>query len=198
MWPRSRRAFRSRGNLGFSKNTVIRSAFGMFATPFEMSFYNHAADSALFSPTYGFGPTTTGGPAVPGGTPIPFDDPWSVFAPTGFKTPFPPFASPNYAPGSSIAFVTPVQVQTAFNSRLQTGPDTDPGISVIEHQFGNSIVAKVGYIGSESFHLPEPIERNPGIYSSNPSVNGLRSQYPNFSSILEYNSGDTALTTDFS
>ena len=35
---------------GFSKNTVIRSAFGMFATPFEMSFYNHAADSAPFSP----------------------------------------------------------------------------------------------------------------------------------------------------
>ena len=128
---------------------------------------------------------------MPGGTPIPFDDPWSVFAPTGFKTPFPPFASPNYAPGSSIAFVTPVQVQTAFNPGFKLG-QTQTWNLVIEHQFGNSIVAKVGYIGSESFHLPEPIERNPGIYSTNPSVNGLRSQYPNFSSILEYNSGDTA------
>ena len=32
---------------GFSKNTLVRAAFGMFATPFEMSFYNHAADDSI-------------------------------------------------------------------------------------------------------------------------------------------------------
>ncbi len=36
-------------------NTSIRAAFGIFAAPFEMSFYNHAADTAPFSPTFSFG-----------------------------------------------------------------------------------------------------------------------------------------------
>ena len=88
----------------FLGNTSIRSAFGMFAAPFEMSFYNHAADSAPFSPTFDFTPTTTGGPVVPGGTPIPFGNPWTAFAPTGGKSPFPPFASPNYVPPSNVGF----------------------------------------------------------------------------------------------
>jgi len=56
------------------QNTSVRAAFGVFAAPFEMSFYNHAADTAPFSPTFAYGPTNTGGPAVPGGTPIPFGD----------------------------------------------------------------------------------------------------------------------------
>src|SRR5205814_5457676 len=46
----------------FLGNTSVRSAFGSFAAPFEMSFYNHAADTAPFSPTFDFQPTTTGGP----------------------------------------------------------------------------------------------------------------------------------------
>jgi len=172
-------------------NTSIRSAYGMFAAPFEMSFYNHAADSAPFSPTFDFVPTTTGGPVVPGGTPIPFGDPWSVFAPTGGKSPFPPFASPNYKPDSSVAFITPVFVQTAFSPTFKIGRVQSWNFSV-EHQFAGNMVAKVAYVGSESFHLPNPVERNPGIYSTNPNLNGLRSLYPDFGSVLEYNSWVTA------
>lgn len=176
---------------GFSKNTSVRAAFGMFAAPFEMSFYNHAADSSPFGPTYSFDPTTTGGPLVPGGTPIPFGDPWSVYAPTGFKSPFPPFASPNYAPPSSTQFILPVFVQTAFSPSFKLGRTQTWNIS-IEHQFAGNIVAKVAYIGTESYHLPNPVERNPGIYSTDPNISGLRSLYPNFGSVLEYNSWTTA------
>jgi hypothetical protein len=175
----------------FLPRTVIRSAFGMFASPFEMSFYNHAADSAPFSPTFDFTPTTTGGPVVPGGTPIPFKDPWSVFAPSGGKSPFPPFASPNYAPGSDVNFILPVFVQTAFAPDFKLGRVQTWNLSV-EHQFDRNIVAKVAYVGEEAFHLPNPVERNPGIYSTNPNFNGLRSLYTNFGSILEYDSWVTS------
>src|SRR2546426_9703387 len=74
------------------QNTSVRAAFGVFAAPFEMSFYNHAADTAPFSPTFAYGPTNTGGPVVPGGTPIPFSDPWSGYAPSGGASLCPPFA----------------------------------------------------------------------------------------------------------
>jgi len=170
-------------------NTVIRSAFGMFAAPFEMSFYNHAADTAPFSPTYSYGPTTTGGPVYPGGTPIPFDNPWSVFQPTGFKSPFPPFSSPNYAPSSSVQFVTPVFVQDSFAPDFKIGRVMSWNLSV-EHQLKSSIVLKAAYVASESYHLPTPIDRNPGIYSTDPNLNGLRA-YSNFQSVLAYGSWTT-------
>jgi hypothetical protein len=175
----------------FLGNTSIRSAFGMFASPFEMSFYNHAADSAPFSPTFDYTPTTTGGPVVPGGTPIPFGNPWSAFAPTGGKSPFPPFASPNYAPPSSVGFILPVFVQTAFAPDFKLGRVQTWNLS-IEHQFSGNIVARVAYVGEEGFHLPNPVERNPGIYSTNPNLNGLRTLHPNFGSILEYDSWVTS------
>lgn len=175
---------------GFLRNTSVRSAFGIFAVPFEMSYYNHGADTAPFSPTYNFDPTTTGGPPVPGGTPIPFADPWSVYAPTGFKSPFPPFSSPNYAPPSDATFVLPVNLQTAFSPSFKLGRTQTWNLSV-EHQFRGNILARVAYVGSESYHLSNLADRNPGIYSTNPNVNGLRIN-PDFSQILEYNSWATA------
>jgi hypothetical protein len=175
----------------FLGNTSIRSAFGMFASPFEMSFYNHAADSAPFSPTFDFTPTTTGGPVVPGGTPIPFGNPWSVFAPTAGKSPFPPFASPNYTPPSSVGFILPVFVQTAFAPDFKLGRVQTWNLS-IEHEIARNIVVKAAYVGNEAFHLPNPVERNPGIFSTNPNLNGLRTLHTNFGSILEYDSWVTS------
>jgi hypothetical protein len=174
----------------FISNTVIRSAFGMFAAPFEMSFYNHAADTAPFSPTFSLGPTTTGGPVVPGGTPIPFADPWSVYAPTSGKSPFPPFAASNYAPDSSVPFITPVFVQDSFVTDFKIGRVLTWNLS-LEHQFQGNIVARAAYVGSESYHLPTPIDLNPGHYSTNPDLNGQRS-YADFQSVLAYGSWTTA------
>jgi hypothetical protein len=171
-------------------NTVVRSAFGIFAAPFEMSYFNHAADTAPFSPTYQFGPTTTGGPVFPGGTPIPFTDPWSVYAPTGFKSPFPPFASPGYVPPSSTAFVLPVFVQQSFAPDFKIGRTQSWNFS-IEHQFQSSITVKAAYVGSESYDLPLLVDRNPGLYSTNPNLNGLRINQ-NFSTVYQNGSWATA------
>jgi hypothetical protein len=171
-------------------NTVIRSAFGIFAAPFEMSYFNHSADTAPFSPTYSFGPTTTGGPVFPGGTPIPFSSPWSVYAPTGYKSPFPPFASPGYVPPSSTAFIVPVFVQQSFSPDLKIGRTQSWNLS-IEHQFPTNTVIKAAYVGSQSYNLPLLVDRNPGLYSTNSNLNGLRIN-PNFSTVLQNGSWGTA------
>lgn len=175
---------------GFLSNTSVRASFGIFAVPFEMSYYNHAADTAPFSPTYSFDPTTTGGPAVPGGTPIPLASPWSVFEPTGYKSPFPPFASPDYAPPGSTAFITPVNVQSTFSPDFKLGKTQTWNVS-LEHQFAGNILARAAYVGSESYHLSNLVERNPGIYSTNPTLSGQRA-LSNYSGILQYDSWGTA------
>jgi hypothetical protein len=176
-------------------NTSIRAAFGMFAAPFEMSFYNHAADSAPFSPTFGFGPTTTGGPAMPGGTPIPFQDPWSVFVPapgtgTPGVSPFPPFASANYKPPGSVSFILPVQIQAGFGKGFQLGRVQSWNFS-IERQFKGDILVRAAYVGSAAFDLALPFENNPGLYNPKPALFGLRGN-SNFSSVLDNISVGTA------
>ncbi|MGH7868509.1 MAG: hypothetical protein ACREP9_13010, partial [Candidatus Dormibacteraceae bacterium] len=171
-------------------NTAIRAAFGVFAAPFEMSFFNHAGDTAPFSPTFSFGPTTTGGPAFPGGTPIPFDNPWSVYAPTAGKSPFPPFSSSGFAPPSNTSFILPVFVQDSFAGGFKLGKQQSWNFS-IERQFAGNILVRAAYIGSEAYDLPNPLEANPGVYSANPNLNGLRLN-ANFGSTLEYVAWTTA------
>jgi hypothetical protein len=61
----------------------------------------------------------------------------------------------------------------------------------IEHQFAGNFIAKAAYVASEAYHLPTPIDLNPGLYSTNPALNGLRA-YSNFSSVLAYGSWTTA------
>jgi hypothetical protein len=172
-------------------NTSIRAAFGMFTSVTEYSTLGHAASTAPFSPSFYVYPTTTGGPTVPGGTPIPFADPWSVFVPTGGMSPFPPFSSANYSPPASSTFVTPVSVGASYAADFKPGRIQSWNLS-IEHEFPASILFRVAYIGSEGYHLQTILERNPGIYSTNANLNGLRTEYPNFGSVLDYVSWSTS------
>ncbi len=172
------------------KNTSIRGAFGIVTLPFEMSFYNHAADTAPFSPTFSYGPTSTGGPGLAGGTPIPFSNPWSVYVPTAGGSPFPPFASAGFVPASNAAFILPVVIQDSFASDFRTGQQQTWNFS-IERQFKGDILLRAAYIGSETYHLPIDLERNPGVYSTNPNISGNRIN-PNYSSILDNTSVGTA------
>ncbi len=167
-------------------NTSVRAAFGIFAAPFEMSFYNHAADTAPFSPTFAYGPTNTGGPAVPGGTPIPFADPWSVYAPSAGKSLFPPFASSGFAPPTSTTFILPVFIQDSFAGDFKLGREQSWNFS-IERQFKGDILLRAAYIGSEAYHFPNPLERNPSLapLTHNPKDIGNRAN-ANFQSILDY------------
>jgi hypothetical protein len=173
-------------------NTSVRAAFGIFAAPFEMSFYNHAADTAPFSPTFSYGTTNTGGPVVPGGTVIPFADPWSVYAPSAGKSLFPPFASAGYAPPSSATFILPVFVQNSFAGDFKLGKEQSWNFS-IERQFRGDILIRAAYIGSEAYHFPNPLERNASLapLTHNPADIGNRAN-ANFQSILDYVSWTTA------
>ncbi len=165
----------------FLPNTSIQAAFGMYSMPVDYSNWNHTGDTAPFSPTYSFSAGVAQTPTTV--TPIiPFSDPWSVYAPTNFKSPFPPFATPNYAPPASAPFVLPVTIPAGF------APDFKPGVTQtwntsIEHQFGSVWLARIAYVGSRSIQQSIPIDANPGIYNTNPALNGQR-KYGNFTSVL--------------
>ena len=169
-------------------HTSIRAAFGMFADPWTPNYSGHAVDSPPFSPVFTITPTTTGGPVVPGGTPIPFADPWSVYTYTNGQSPFPPFAPTN--PPSTASFILPVTILTSFDQNVREGRNQAWNLSV-EHQFAGNILARVAYVGSEAYHLPVPWEWNPGIYSTNPNLNGQRTRFPQFGNIEQIESWGT-------
>jgi hypothetical protein len=171
-------------------NTVVRAAYGMFISPFEMSFYNHTADSAPFSPTFNVNYATTGGPPVPGGTPIPVDNPYSVIAPTNYQSPFPPWNSSTYVPSSSVTFTLPVFIQHSFGADFRAGRLQTWNLSV-QREFKHGVFAQVAYIGSEAYYLPTILDANPGIYSPNLALNGLRA-LTDFSTIYNYEPIGTA------
>ena len=161
-------------------NTSIRAAVGMFILPYDYSFYNHMGPNAPFAPTYdlNWGELK---PCV-----VKFDNPWACFAPTGFQSPFPPFAGPDYHPPTDAPITTPTSVQAAFTPNFKPARSQSWNVS-IEHALHNDYLIRVAYIGSESYHLPVPIEQNPGIYAAG----GQRTIYPNFGSVLGYTSGGT-------
>lgn len=157
----------------FSPNTSIRAGFGMFMDAIEFSSWDHAADTQPFSPQYTF---QTGTPVTSGSAPvgvIPFSNPWTVFTPTGGVSPFPPFPGPSYSPNSSVTFVTPTQIDTAFTKNFRQGRTTSWNLSV-EHVFFTNWLMRVAYVGVSSSNQALPIELNPGYYSANPNLSGTR------------------------
>jgi hypothetical protein len=161
-------------------NTSIRAALGLFILPYDYSFYNHMGPNSPFAPTYdiNYGDVK---PCI-----VKFDDPWKCYAPTGFKSPFPPFAGPNFHPPQDAAITTPVSIQAAFTPNFKPARSQSWNFS-IEHALHHDYLIRVAYIGSESYHLPVPIQLNPGIFAAG----GHRTTYPNFDSVLGYTSGGT-------
>jgi hypothetical protein len=174
---------------GFLPRTSIRAAFGMFTAPLQYSMYNHTADISPFSPTFGLN----------GGlnTPLSLSDPWSQNAGTNFVSPFPPFAP--FKPASDAAFAPPFTIPAVFAQNFKLGVTQSWNLSV-EHQFSSDFVARVAYVGSQSYHQSDIIDQNPGICG--PLVIGSNGQpqcssahrttYPNFIAILENFSNGTA------
>ena len=162
-------------------NTSIQAAFGIYSMPLPYSSWNHTGDTAPFSPTYSFSAGVAQTPTTV--TPIiPFSNPWSVYAPTNFTNPFPPFATPNAAPPASAPFSLPVTIPAGFSSDFKPGVTRTWNAS-IQHQFASVWLARIAYVGSQSAHQGIPIDANPGIYNANPTLNGQR-KYGNFSSVL--------------
>ena len=161
---------------GALRNTSIRASFGIFMAPAAFSSNNANADTAPFSPTFAIDPSFNGGKGIP------FDDPWSVYAPTGYKTPVPPFASPGYVPPSDAAFILPVDVVTNYDPQYQLGRVQTWNLA-IEHQFTPNTLIRAAYVGSQSYHLFSTNQSNPGIYNANPALNGQRLLYTDFANV---------------
>ncbi len=156
-------------------NTSFRAGFGVFTAPLMYSMYNHTADIAPFSPTYAlFG----------GSTPLSLSDPWSQNAGTNFVSPFPPFAP--FKPSSNAAFAPPFTIPAIFAQNFHLGLTQSWNVSA-EHQFGQNMVVRLAYVGSESYHQSDIIDQNPGIFSSG----GARAN-SNFFQILTNFSNGTA------
>jgi hypothetical protein len=168
-----------------SPGTAIRGAFGMFTGPLPYSTYNHTADIAPFSPVYNLNATPSTGFTIP------FDNPWSASASTGGTSPFPPFASTNYQPPTNSPILSPVSVEAVFASNFRAVM-TQSWDLMVDQQLSKDIALHIGYVGKESYHLGTIIDRNPGIYSTNPAVSGLRLTYPNFNQIDEETSLGTS------
>jgi hypothetical protein len=153
-------------------HTSFRAAFGLFVAPLQYSDYNHIGDIAPFSPTYSFSGTKA--------KPIPYDNPWSIYAATGGKSPFPPFASTTFVPPQNSTFLTPLTVQDIFSRNFKLGVTQTWNFS-IQQELGWATTLQAAYVGSESYDQNVPIDLNPGIYSAG----GARTTYPQFSNIYE-------------
>ena len=171
----------------FLPNTSIRAAGGRFAIPVFHAYYNHISADPPFSPTFTLTPTTLPGVTTP--TRIPFENPWSVFQPTGGVAPFPPFA---YKTGAwnkspSDTFILPTSLSCIWTPQFKMSWAQDWNLS-IQHQFANNLLITVAYVGSEAYHITIGADRNPGIYASG----GQRTLYPNFGQIIAYEPWGTA------
>jgi hypothetical protein len=172
----------------FLPKTSIRAAFGMFTAPLQYSMYNHTADISPFSPTFGL----NGG----ANTPLDLSNPWSQNAGTNFMSPFPPFAP--FKPPSNAPFAPPFSIPAVFDQDFKLGVTESWNLS-IEHQFAYNIVVRGAYVGSQSYHQSDIIDQNPGICGgvgivdgSPACLNGERTTYSNFFSILDNFSNGTA------
>ncbi len=165
--------------------TAVRGAFGMFTGPLPYSTYNHTADIAPFSPVYNLN-------ADPGARyTIPFDSPWSTDPTTSSASPFPPFATTGYNPPADSPIVQPVSVEAVFASNFHAVMTQSWDLAV-DQQLTKNVALHIAYVGKESYHLGTILDLNPGIYSTNPALSGLRLTYPNFNQIDEETSLGTS------
>jgi hypothetical protein len=160
-------------------HTSVHAGFGLFTSPMIYSDYNHTADNAPFAPTYDLEGTST--------TPLNFNSPWSGFTGTAGLSPFPPFASSTYRPPSSATFATGITIPATIDPGFKLGMTQSWNVTV-EQQMGENLVFRLAYVGSETYHAPFILDRNPGIYATA----GSRSTYPAFSEILDMLSFGTA------
>ncbi|MGA2351146.1 MAG: carboxypeptidase regulatory-like domain-containing protein [Terracidiphilus sp.] len=174
--------------------TVVHAGIGLFTGPLQYSYYNHSADIAPFSPTFNInggnatctggcisGAATNGDQAITGQ--MSFDNPWSTFAGTGGVSPFPPFTSVSYKPASSSKFATPVSLLQSFSRDFKMGMTQSWNLSV-EQQLSPSMVARLAYVGSESYHQTDAIDQNAATKDVRP--------FSNYAQILQAVSNGTA------
>ena len=160
-------------------HTAVHAGFGLFTQPMIYSDYNHTADNAPFAPTFDLQGTNT--------TPLNLANPWSGSAGTGGVSPFPPFASSSYKPPSTATFASGISIPATIDPGFKL-PVTQSWNLTVEQQLGQTMVFRIAYVGTETYHASFILDRNPGIFATA----GSRSTYPAFSEILDTFSYGTA------
>lgn len=158
-------------------HTSFHAGYGLFTQPMIYSEYGHVSEVAPFAPTYYLQGTST--------TPLNLDSPWTGF-PGGnpFASGFP---SPTYNPPSNTAFVTPLDLSATIDPGFKLGVTQSWNVTA-EQQLARNTVFRLAYVGSETYHAPFILDRNPGIFANG----GGRTTYPAFSQILQMRSYGTA------
>jgi hypothetical protein len=192
----------------FAPKTVIHAGFGIFTGPLEYSTYNHAADIAPFSPTFDFtgGGCATGcsagADAVITGS-LNFSAPWTSNNAPVASSPFPPFASVSSKPSMNSTFTSSgTSLEQSFSRDFKLGMTQSWNLSV-EQQISSSMVVRLAYVASESYHQSVAIDQNAAVKTagvcttSSPNYNaeakGCYSRpYSAFNQILEDTSNGTA------
>ena len=172
-------------------HTVIRGGFGMFTSPLPYSAYNHSADIAPFSPTFQLNavqPTLTGA-IIPSN--INFSNPWATFP--GGVSPFPPFASLSIRPPAEATFQTPVDLPASFSPDFRLATTESWNLS-LDQQFTPNLALHLSYVATESYHLAQILDLNPGIYNPATGLNprGTSAELANYSAILQDGSFGTS------
>lgn len=193
----------------FLPKTVVHAGFGLFTGPLEYSTYNQAADIAPFSPTFDFtgnGCTTgcSAGADAPITGSLSFSDPWTSNSSPVSSSPFPPFASVTDKPATDSTFTsTGTSLEQSFSRDFKLGMTQSWNVSV-EQQIGSSMVARLAYVGSESYHQSVAVDQNAAIRDMsgtcttssadyNPEAGNCYARpYPAFNQILQDKSDGTA------
>ncbi len=139
----------------FMPHMSVRAGFGMYGVPTNGTL-DPGVDDQPFTPNVSILPnqTTTGS--------ISLTNPWAGYAPTNFTSPFPPFATPSWDPPKNAAFL-PVSYFGSFAPNFTSGKDESWNLSV-ERQVGQSMMAKVAYIGNHTYDLAIIQDLNPGEF----------------------------------
>ena len=153
-------------------HTSVHAGFGLFTFPMIYSYYNHTADNAPFAPTFNLQGTST--------TPLNFNNPWSGFAGTNGASPFPPFASSTFVPPATATFTPGLSIPATIDPSFKLQITQSWNVTA-EQQIGRNMVFRLAYVGSEAYHAPIILDRNPGIYATG----GSRSSYTAFGEILD-------------
>jgi hypothetical protein len=181
-------------------HTVFHAGIGLFTGPLEYSSYNHAADIAPFSPTFSLfgsnascpagvkGACTAGADQAVTGQ-LTLDNPWSANVGTGNKSPFPPFASVSYVPPSNSPIAAGAKLGQSFSRNFKMGMTQSWNVSA-EQQLNPTTVLRLAYVGSESYHESDAIDKNAYLYSA--AAPSGTAPYPNFSNLYELDSNATA------
>jgi hypothetical protein len=165
--------------------TSIHAGFGLFTQPMIYSTYNHTVDNAPFAPTFTPQGTNT--------TPLDFANPWSTFTGTGGVSPFPPFASATYKPSASATFSSGLSIPATISPNFKLGTTEAWNVSV-EQELKSNMVARIAYVGTETYHQSTIIDENPGVFlGAGNGNNGNRQLAPTFGgNILDMFSPGTA------